>query len=136
MPLCIDPDYVEFDFHDSCDFVTNHAWYYPFNEVLAFTRPKASLNLSRVADYVACIERGERPVALTLTATEGWCHFVLDGHHKLHAYKASSVGPRLIQVCRLDAPAVSDSAFQDLQLDGRHPLAPQYRKVKSQYRSP
>lgn len=106
--------------------------FYPFGDVLVFTQPSDLLNPDRVNHFVESIRNGRRPIALTATVPGGWCEFVLDGHHKLQAYKITQVLPTLISICRVDAPKTSSDTF-DNYFGTQHPLSPHYREVKSKY---
>ena len=127
---CPDCDTTEFD--AAWDFARSHDSFYPFGTTLVFTQSTDSLDHNRVAHYVERIRCGHRPIALTATAAEGWCEFVLDGHHKLTAYKMAGVAPTFVSVCRLDAPRLTPESFEDF-IGAGHPLSRHYRKVKSKH---
>lgn len=124
-----------------CDFVeytkdwspaTQSDAFYPFGRVLIFTQPTDSLNRDGVEQHARAIKNGLRPIALTATVENGWCQFVLDGHHKLQAYKSAKIDPALISVCRLDAPRLTRDAF-DAYICRQHPMRAHYRDVKTKY---
>ncbi|MBP3959312.1 hypothetical protein J8F10_29050 [Gemmata sp. G18] len=127
---CPDCSYIEFD--SSWDFDAKYDHYYPFGSTLVLTRATDSLSQGQVTHYLERIRSGYRPIALTVTASEGWCNFVLDGHHKLRAYKMAGVKPAFVSVCRLDAPRVGAESF-DKWIGANHPMASRYRKVKTKY---
>ena len=108
--------------------------FYPMCHVLVFTQAVDSLNSERVAYHLERIRNGHRPLALTATTDDGWCEFVIDGHHKLQAYSQAGIDPSFISVCRLDAPRLSADSLSEL-FDAGHPMADQYRRVKTQYGS-
>ncbi len=124
---CTDCGYIEFD--ASWDFATSHDSFYPNDNVLVFTQSTDALNRDRVAYYLDSIRGGQRPIALTATAAEGWCDFVIDGHHKLEAYKEAGVRPTFVSVCRMDAPRLDPGSFQTY-IGARHPMSRHYRDVK------
>jgi hypothetical protein len=125
---CPDCDFIEFD--ASWDFATRHDSFYPYGNVLVFTQSTDSLNRDQVAHYLERIRGGHRPIALTAMAADGWCEFVIDGHHKLQAYKLAGVRPTFVSVCRLDAPRLNPGSF-DTYMGARHPKSPHYRNVKT-----
>lgn len=127
---CPNCDYVEFD--ASWDHAQQHGGFYPSGQVLVFTQASDTLNPDRVAHYRASIRGGHRPIALTATVEGGWCDFVIDGHHKLLAYKCEGVRPTFVSVCRLDAPPLNSDPF-DAYIGARHPLSGHYRSVKTTY---
>lgn len=129
---CQDCDYIQFD--ASWSHSRAHDSFYPFGHVLVFTQPVDTLNHDRVHYYLARIGDGHRPIALSATVDEGWCEFVIDGHHKLQAYRMAKAAPAFISVCRLDAPRLSAGAFNDC-IGGAHPMASHYRKVKTEHGS-
>ncbi len=64
-----------------------------------------------MAHYLDCIRDGERPIALTATAEYGWCEFVLDGHHKLKAYRTAGIADTIRECLSLDAPRLATETF-------------------------
>lgn len=129
---CEDCDYLEY--HSDWTRTKNHDEFYPFGWSLIMTQPRESLNHEQVQRYIEDIKKGVRPIALTATVEEGWCDFVIDGHHKLQAYKLAQIAPTFISVCRLDAPQLSSSSF-DQSIDPNHPMSSHYRKVKTEHNS-
>ncbi len=111
---------------------TAHDHFYPFGSVLICTQPTDTLNQDRVAHYVKAIHSGQRPIAISAAVEKGWCDFVLDGHHKLQAYKATKIAPPLISICRVGAPRLSEDCLG--QYFGEyHPMNSHYRRVKGRY---
>jgi hypothetical protein len=106
--------------------------FYPVAGTLVLTQPSDALRFDRVSHHLERIHAGRHPIALTATMEGGWCDFVIDGHHKLLAYKAAKVAPSFLSVCRLDAPRLSVNAFDECS-GGRHAMREQYRRVKSQF---
>lgn len=127
-----EPNIKFIDFESSWDFSTRYDHFYPLGISLIFTQPVDKLNSARVAYYVDRISRGNRPIALTVTPANGWCEFVMDGHHKLQAYRSLKIAPSFITLCRLDAEhlllsTLNSSCWKD------HPMADHYREVKTRY---
>jgi hypothetical protein len=125
-----DCDLIEFD--SKWDFATRHDSYYPFDTILVFTQASDALDVERVNHFVRCIRAGDRPIVLTVTADEGWCDFVVDGHHKLQAYKLLGVAPTFVRVCRLDAPNQTADSFA-AYIGESHPMSSHYRDVKTKH---
>lgn len=131
--LVPDCRYLQFD--ASWDELKSYDAFYPLSPhygVLVFTQALTALNQERVAYYLNCLQKGGRPIALTATVEDGWCNFVLDGHHKLEAYKLAKIAPTFISVCRLDAPRLPAGTFEQY-FDATHPLASHYADVKAKY---
>lgn len=91
-----DCDYIDFD--AAWDFAKKHDSFYPFACVLVFTQSSDSLNRNQLAHYLERIRNGDQPIALTVTVADGWCDYVIDGHHKLQAYKLAKVKPTFVSV--------------------------------------
>jgi hypothetical protein len=88
--------------------------FYPYGRLLLFTEPFESINLERVKHYENLISKGERPKAITIrelnmrqeNEDEGQpmvntAKYVLDGHHKLVAYKNLNILPHYIVINKL-----------------------------------
>lgn len=83
---------------------------YPFPDVDIFlaTQPKNILNKERVKEFEELIKKGERPFILIFRAylDESPSYFgysnqyVLDGHHKLEAYKNLKMNPPIVRITR------------------------------------
>ncbi|QDQ29079.1 hypothetical protein FNU76_23515 [Chitinimonas arctica] len=81
--------------------VTN---FYPGFGAMVATQFEPSMSSKRVEEYVQAIEAGIRPTVITLSSKGAWSEFILDGHHKLKAYRASNVQIRRLAITRLDSP--------------------------------
>lgn len=127
---CPDCDYIEYN--DKWSPQKEYDHFYPYGWVLVFTQPTDALNRERVTKYAQAIQNGHRPIALTGTVEDGWCEFVIDGHHKLQAYRNEQIKPTFISVSRLDAPRLLPDAFAGY-IGTEHPMGSHYRKVKSRY---
>lgn len=103
--------------------------YYPNFRPLVTIQPVATLNFERVEHFAERIRAGKRPVVLTATAPDTWCEFVVDGHHKLRAYRNTKVPPRIVSIVRTDAPPLPANTF-DTHFGANHPLAAEYRNNK------
>lgn len=119
--------------------------YYPLNEVILFTQDEEMLSLERVRWYEEQIRAGRRPVALLVNADfcdEGiypdgskWMHsfdssyFVLDGHHKLAAYKNLGIVPQALIITReAQAKAEYERHRQTLFFEYEHLLDEYFRR--------
>ena len=65
-------------------------FYAGFGAMIA-TQPVARLSAAVVERLTADMHGGARPVVLTLAAAGGWCEFIIDGHHKLSAYRRAGI---------------------------------------------
>jgi hypothetical protein len=104
--------------------------YYPHFRSLVLIQAVSALNLERVEHFAERIRAGKRPVVLTATAPGAWCEFVIDGHHKLRAYRNTKVPPRIVSIVRLDPPELPANTF-DTHFGATHQLASEYRNHKS-----
>jgi hypothetical protein len=77
--------------------------FYPF-DTYVLTQRRDALDAERVATFTRRIAAGEQPIAFCAGAADAEFAFVVDGHHKLAAYDALGVGPRVVEV-RRHAPA-------------------------------
>lgn len=88
--------------------------YWPHKNTLTFTRSIESLDQKRISYYESSIRNGERPKLIVLRNKfiydekiygeefiDYSANYVLDGHHKLVAYRSLGICPDLIQIDRL-----------------------------------
>jgi hypothetical protein len=119
------------EFNSKWSVSTDRDQFYPVDDnSIVLTRPLDSLNEVRIRYFQNLIERGHRPIAITLSTAEGWSEYVIDGHHKLQAYRLLNVSPSLIRIVRLDPETLPLTAMEDIQI-GPHPLASHYRINKA-----
>ncbi len=98
--------------------------YYPFGRLLLFTEPFESIDMARVKYYENVISKGRRPKAITIrelnikqdNEDEGQpmvntAMYVLDGHHKLVAYKNLKINPQYIVINKLPITNNRGSTF-------------------------
>ena len=90
--------------------------FYPYGRQLMFTQPFESLDPSRIDYYETRIKNGERPKAISLRVKGGdqldedsyqetevnTTKYVLDGHHKLVAYKNLKINPSYFVINRIN----------------------------------
>ncbi|QDS99237.1 hypothetical protein [Adhaeretor mobilis] len=105
------------------------AYPYPDNFLLE-TRFLTSLNAQTIEKHKRSIQGGRRPIAIVATTGDAYLQHVVDGHHKLHAYKALEVLPSLIEITALEPmPIAKRTASKWI---GRFTLARKhYRKYKT-----
>jgi len=101
-----DCDLIGFD--DASSLLNQRDYFYPAESTLVATRPYSSLDPSRVEYYRGRISSGVRPVALTVRV--GYAAFVLDGHHKLAAYRALGSPPAVLSIERVEPPQLTPEA--------------------------
>ncbi|MES2947603.1 MAG: hypothetical protein V4858_03580 [Pseudomonadota bacterium] len=77
--------------------------FYPGFGAMVATQREPSMSSQRVEDYIRAIEAGARPTVITLSTTGAWSEFILDGHHKLKAYRVADVQIRRLAITRLDS---------------------------------
>lgn len=100
--------FVEFD--SSWDFTLSHGGFYPFDFTFMSTQPEDTLTASRVEYFVERIKQGARPLALTASLGSE-IYYVLDGHHKIQAYKQIGQAPSFIDVARMDFQKIDFDPF-------------------------
>lgn len=88
------------------------AWWYPYEPIgtdgtaVIPTDAWPPLDDATVAAYAEAIGRGERPLAVALRSEppgdeQDCVTFLLDGHHKLAAYRRAEVNPHFLDIARL-----------------------------------
>jgi len=80
---------------------------YPYGAMLVATQPIEALDATRVRYFRERIEAGVRPLAITATTEHAELELVLDGHHKLTAYREAGVPPSRLTILRLSLEPVS-----------------------------
>lgn len=96
-------------FEEASSLFNHRDYFYPC-DALVTTRPSMGLASSRIEYYRSRIGAGLRPVILTVLV--GYVEIVLDGHHKLSAYRAVGVNPAIVCIGRDEEPAVSPEIAQ------------------------
>lgn len=123
-------DIIEFDVHEVNDDKCHS--YYPWNDMLVCTQPKQYLDEHRVQEYQAAIVAGEMPFLIVAGHYRDEFLFVLDGHHKLEAYRRTKISPSLIEILRVDSKAMT---LEDglLAFGRAKSMLEGYERVKTQY---
>lgn len=109
------------------------ASYYPFGRQLMFTQPFEDIDIEIVSKYEKEISQGEKPIAIVIRAqnfkpekedsyydTRNSTMYVLDGHHKLVAYRNLGIKPTYIVINRLNN--TTDPKYDKTGLLDIHPL--------------
>jgi hypothetical protein len=100
--------------------------FYPYGRNLAATQPADTLNRTRIDYYKDQIRSGVCPVAVSITVEDGLVDYIIDGHHKLAAYKALDIPPTFLRIARVNAPELPVTTIDDFS--ATHPLAKHYRE--------
>jgi hypothetical protein len=105
------PDCDVIEFSEASSLLNHRDSFYPFDWTLVTTRPRASLNATRVDYYRARIGSGVRPLVLSVGV--GYAYLVLDGHHKLAAYQRLGSPPAVLCIDRLEPPLLTPEVARD-----------------------
>lgn len=74
-------------------------WYWPAQgDALIVTAPWPPRDTGTVDRYLARIAAGDRPAAVTVRSPGGGPRYLLDGHHKLAAYRRAGMRPLLLEI--------------------------------------
>lgn len=65
--------------------------FYPGFGAMLATQPSSKLSSTIVDRFSEKIARGARPFVVTISAEDAWCEFIIDGHHKIPAYRRTNV---------------------------------------------
>lgn len=123
--------YDLFTFEESWDPARDHDNFYPWGHSLVLTRPSDLLSRQRILHWGKAIAAGQRPIAITLSMQGSDCEFVVDGHHKLIAYRELEAHPALLRITRSTHAQLPSATLASLT-SKKHPLARHYKKVKAQ----
>lgn len=104
--------------------------YYPLNYVYVPTQSMEQLNMDTLEKYENKINGGEKPIVVTASVEGGWCEFIVDGHHKLEAYRRSKKSPNVLNIQKKKSKLTIEEGASILQ--GK-PLLELYKKVKARY---
>lgn len=90
---------------------------------LVETQPESRIEPARVDRFAAEIAAGARPPLVTLGLWDNHDRFLLDGHHRLRAYRKLGLGYPELAIVRLDAPPVdrtdARATLREIQRDDR-----------------
>jgi hypothetical protein len=79
----------------------------PRDPTIFCTVPSATLDQSRIERFVKEIREGSRPPLILLQADDGVWDLLIDGHHKLQAYRRLKLIPAYVRVTALKPPHIS-----------------------------
>lgn len=109
-------------------------FYYPGGECLIETQSHTELSEERVGHYFGLIQEGHRPCIVTISATEGVNDYVIDGHHKLAAYKRAQVPIHYFQIQKKYPPKISMTEA-NAYVPHSHPQQSEWKGLKKKYDS-
>jgi len=81
--------------------------FYPGFGAMIATQPIKELSSKRVRGLVERIQGGARPVVITLCAEGAWGEFIIDGHHKISAYRQANVPAMRLNIVRRNSRRLS-----------------------------
>lgn len=85
--------------HSNITEMTTSGFYDAYYDNLIFTQSEDSLNRKTIKEYKRIIKSGKRPVCLVYNPDfEEENNYVIDGHHKLMAYKKLKIKPVILEI--------------------------------------
>lgn len=133
------------DENKNLDYLTE-SYYNGYSEYFIFTQPSEVLNKERIKFYQEKIIQGEKPTAIIYNGyseTKGtykdgsnWIRtylsgdFIIDGHHKLMAYKKLNCAPSLLRISKIYN---SDDKLNFSMKDFKSDLASRLLKCQSKH---
>jgi hypothetical protein len=132
------------DDNANLEYITE-SYYDGYEEFFLFTQPTEKIDISRVRFYEAEILNGNKPVAIIYSGysqTKGkykddstWIrtyrsgNFIIDGHHKLIAYKKLNRTPSLLRIEKIyNSDIELNFSKEDLEIDLKEKLFPSQNK--------
>lgn len=88
-----------------------------YEPIIIGSQPMSMMNMKRIDYYKDIIKQGFRPFAIILNCSSSMFgyksnSYIIDGHHKLLAYKALNIFPHLVEITKLGKTNKSiDSEF-------------------------
>jgi hypothetical protein len=98
MPALGPHDVIAYDARFS--YATDRDFFYPAADVLITTRRSDTLRRDRIDFFRDRIAAGERPVLFAAGVVSACGSFVLDGHHKLQAYRELQLPPPVLLILK------------------------------------
>lgn len=87
-------------------------WYWPAQgQALVVTDRWPPHDRATVDAYASRISGGARPAAVTVRPPGGGPRYLIDGHHKLAAYRRTGVAPLLVEITREQAVPLRREEF-------------------------
>lgn len=71
---------------------------YPWELQLISTIPRSRIDFERVQYFENIIKNHGLPEAITISNQNNWCSYILDGHHKLEAYRRLKKTPSILSI--------------------------------------
>ena len=106
--------------------------FYPEPPLLVMTQPMDLLRRDRIDFFRERIAAGIRPIVFAATLGRALDAFVLDGHHKLQAYRELEVLPAVLFIVKVTPDPIPLEDGVRFFAPGQ-PLRDEYRRVKSEY---
>lgn len=95
------------------------------------------IDLTIVEQYKVKILKGERPISVVLKLQDSWNIFVIDGHHKLKAYKELKINPKVVIISKIDSNIIEKAQglkiMENLGLDDKNILNTFIREKEMRY---
>jgi hypothetical protein len=130
------PEYLpaNTEFLSSWDPETN--WVHAYNQdgSWIYTQPTDHFDLLRIEYFRRLLAAGKRPIVILAGVEGGWSDFVIDGHHKLEAYRSRRIFPVVIHIKRLDPQPLDSTNLAELLRN--HPLQAVHQKLFGYARLP
>ena len=104
--------------------------YYPFGETYVPTQSLVTLDRNTVDKYIEKIENGRRPLVVTASVEDGWCEFIIDGHHKIKAYQELKLAPNILCIEKKSSQIELEEALSILN---NKPAYETYKRIKARY---
>lgn len=112
--------------------VSQKVQYYPYGNTFVRTQPADDLDRETIDGYENQISVGGRPLVVTVSVEDGWCEFVIDGHHKLEAYNNLKIAPNVLNITK---PKSKLPIEEGLRILNGRPSMQTYKKIKIRYGS-
>ncbi len=88
-------DYELFDVKKT---ISSPMHYYPLGWPFILTKPTGELDESTIQEHMQKIKNGKRPKVIVASVYYNGTLYVIDGHHKLEAYKRLNIYPWVIEI--------------------------------------
>lgn len=93
-----------------------NAYYDAYGGMAEIIATQTYLDQNVVDDYKDKIKNGQRPIVILLKNKDSWVIFIIDGHHKLQAYKELKINPKALIISKLDNNEIGqDKAIETMK---------------------
>ncbi|WP_375560667.1 hypothetical protein ACE193_23735 [Bernardetia sp. OM2101] len=82
---------------------SNYISYDTYGGLYDIVATQFHLNQKKVKQYKSIISKGKKPIVLLLMLENSANKYIIDGHHKLKAYKDLKINPKVLVISKLDA---------------------------------